>query len=107
VQDVSLVVEPGGAAANKAKTPVSDRLRMLAMFSLPTNATALNLRRERYELTKLIRTIAAVNHKAIELRVLQYGVTRDRLREVLLEGDGWDVCTSRARAAGRAATRAG
>lgn len=91
VRDVSLVIEPAGTTAGTAKTPIGDRLRMLALFSLPTDATALNLRRERYELTWLVRTIAAVNHKAIELRVLQYGVTRERLREVLLEGDGWDM----------------
>ena len=31
---------------------------MLAVFSLPTEGTALALRRERYELVKLVRGIA-------------------------------------------------
>ncbi|MGH8895872.1 MAG: CHAT domain-containing protein, partial [Egibacteraceae bacterium] len=57
----------------------------------PVDAGALSLRRERYQLAQRIHTIAAVNGKAVELRVLQYGVTRERLGEVLVEADGWDV----------------
>ena len=53
---------------------------MLAVFSLPEGAGALNLRRERYALARLVQRIAKVNDKAIELRVLQYGATRERLR---------------------------
>lgn len=74
-----------------AKAPVGDRLRMLAVFSLPIDADALSLRQERYQLTRLIHEIAETHGKAIELRVLQYGVTRDLLREELLEVNGWDV----------------
>jgi hypothetical protein len=48
-RDVSLVTEIAGAAS-RALSPVGDRLRMLAAFSLPVDATALNLRRERVEL---------------------------------------------------------
>ena len=29
--------------------------------------------------------------RAADVRVLQYGVTRDRLRDVLEEDEGWDV----------------
>ncbi|MGH8902231.1 MAG: CHAT domain-containing protein [Egibacteraceae bacterium] len=87
---VTFVCQPADSPA-VAKTPVGQRLRMLAVFSLPVDADALNLRRERYALTRLIHTIGAVNGKAIELRVLQYGVTRDRLAEMLLESDGWDI----------------
>ncbi|MGH8904286.1 MAG: CHAT domain-containing protein, partial [Egibacteraceae bacterium] len=90
LQDVTFVNQPAEASVRK-KRPVGERLRMLAVFSLPVDADALNLRRERYALTRLIHTIGAVNHKAIELRVLQYGVTRDRLAEMLVEADGWDV----------------
>ncbi|MGH8903906.1 MAG: CHAT domain-containing protein, partial [Egibacteraceae bacterium] len=90
LQDVTFVNQPAEAPVRK-KRPVGERLRMLAVFSLPIDIDALNLRRERYALTRLIHTIGAVNHKAIELRVLQYGVTRDRLAEMLLEADGWDV----------------
>lgn len=73
------------------KEAVGDRLRMLAVFSLPEGTGALNLRRERHELTKLVQRIAKVNNKAIELRVLQYGATRQRLEDALLEQPGWDV----------------
>src|SRR5205814_5617962 len=49
------------------------------------------LRRERYELEWTVRRIAAKSRKAIELRVLQYGVTRERLAEAAEEYPGWDV----------------
>jgi hypothetical protein len=51
LQDVSLVFEvcPAGAAP-RDKDPTVKRLRMLAVFSLPTGAGALNLRQERYTL---------------------------------------------------------
>ncbi len=93
LQNVSFVVEnlEESASANGAKVPVGERLRMLAVFSQPVGTSALNLRRERYALTRLIHTVAAINQKAIELHVLQYGVTRERLTDVLLEGSGWDV----------------
>jgi len=51
----------------------------------------LNLRRERYELTKLVRTIAQTRGVALELRVIQYGATRAILREALEDAHGWDV----------------
>jgi tetratricopeptide (TPR) repeat protein len=73
------------------KAAVGERLRMLAVFSLPDGAGALNLRKERFELARLVHEIAEVNDKAIELRVLQYGATRARLEDALLEADGWDV----------------
>jgi hypothetical protein len=58
--------------------------------SVPEGGRALNLRRERVELVRLVRFIAATG-KAADVRVLQYGVTRDRLRDVLSEGEGWDI----------------
>ena len=73
------------------KRPVGDKLRMLAVFSLPEDAAALNLRRERYALARLVNDIATVNGRGIELRVLQYGATRARLREALRERPGWDI----------------
>ncbi|WP_076986609.1 CHAT domain-containing protein [Actinosynnema sp. ALI-1.44] len=76
---------------SRPKADVGDRLRMLAVFSLPEGAGALNLRKERHALARLVHEIAAVNQKAIELRVLQYGATRERLEEALLEQAGWDV----------------
>jgi hypothetical protein len=75
----------------RGKADLRERLRMLAVFSLPEDAGALNLRKERFELAQLVQEIAAVNNKAIELRVLQYGATRERLENALLEEAGWDV----------------
>ena len=68
------------------------RLRVLGLFSLPEGGgAALNLRRERFELARLVHEVAAVAGRGVELRVLQYGVTRERLRTVMREGPGWDV----------------
>jgi hypothetical protein len=90
LQGVTLVFEPAGWPT-VVKEPVGERLRMLGLFSLPEGSSSLALRRERYELQQLIAEVAAVSGKAIELRVLQYGVTQQRLTEVLEEADGWDV----------------
>ena len=88
VQDVTLVMDTGPPAGRSA--PMGDRLRVLGLFSLPEGRRPLNLRHERYELVKLIERIAA-SGKAAQVRVLQYGVTRDRLRETLEEAEGWDI----------------
>src|SRR6266540_3910990 len=45
-QDVSLVFAVGGEARGARKQPVERRLRMLTVFSLPSEGTALALRRE-------------------------------------------------------------
>ena len=92
LQDVSLVIEvrPAGATP-RDKDPTFKRLRMLAVFSLPAGAGALNLRQERYTLKETIRSIARTERRAIDLRVLQYGVTREALKAILEEGEGWDL----------------
>jgi hypothetical protein len=64
---------------------------MLAVFSLPTDQSVLSLGRERYELMKLINQMAQARGLAIEMRVLQYGTTRQSLQEALEEGEGWDL----------------
>jgi tetratricopeptide (TPR) repeat protein len=87
--DITLVMQPG-TASTPAKAPVGDRLRVLGLFSLPEGGNPLNLRRERRALVQLIERIAA-NGRAADVRVLQYGVTRDRLRDVLEEAEGWDI----------------
>ncbi len=88
--DVVLVYDlPGPAGV--AKAPVGDALRMLAVFSLPTATSALALRRERYELSRLVRRVAARGRRRVELEVAQYGVTRARLGDRAESGDGWDV----------------
>ena len=74
-----------------AKEPAEKALRILAAFSLPVRANPLELRRERYGLQRLIRDLNQTQGRAVELRVLQYGATRDTLREALEEADGWDI----------------
>jgi hypothetical protein len=79
---------PASAARERAgNTP----LRVLAVFSQPTRTSVLALRRERYALARLIRRVAAKERAAVELRVLQYGVTRKILGDIAGEGDGWDL----------------
>jgi tetratricopeptide (TPR) repeat protein len=85
---IALVIETGPADATPA--PIGENLRVLGLFSLPEGGSPLNLRRERHQLVALIRGIAA-NTRAAEVKVLQYGVTRERLRDVLEDGDGWDL----------------
>ncbi|MHC4399961.1 MAG: hypothetical protein ACYTG0_09800 [Planctomycetota bacterium] len=98
LQDVSLVFDTRGAAGVTASAAAESEagagpstLRMLAVFSLPLGVAALNLRHERHQLRQIIRAIAADNGFALDLRVLQYGVTRAALEKMLAEGDGWDV----------------
>lgn len=90
LQGVSLVFETPGTAPPKA-APIGDRLRLLALFSLPPSGSPLNLRRERQMLQTLVRRLTEGAGLAVELRVLQYGVTRESLRDALQEEDGWDV----------------
>jgi hypothetical protein len=88
--DVALIYDlPGPAGV--AKAPVGDALRMLGVFSLPTAMSALALRRERYELSRLVRRVAAQGRRRVELQVVQYGVTRKVLADLAEDGGGWDV----------------
>jgi hypothetical protein len=89
--DVTLVYDIAPGTRAPRKDQVGDTLRMLAVFSQPTKTSVLALRRERYELTRLIRRIAARQHAVVELQVVQYGVTRDRLAEIADSGEGWDL----------------
>jgi hypothetical protein len=68
LQDVSLVFEAAGGVTG-ARAPVGERLRMLAVFSVPTDVSALALRRERYRLSRLVHEIAVREGRALELRV--------------------------------------
>lgn len=90
LNDVSLVFIEKGSSDIEDR-PVSECLRVLGVFSLPTDQDALSLRRERYQLMKLIEGIAQNHSLAIDLRILQYGATRETLRDVLAEKDGWDL----------------
>jgi len=89
--DVSLVYDVAPDGGHRVKAEVAGALRVLAVFSQPTEGSVLALRRERYELGRLIRRIAARQRRRVELRVVQYGVTRQRLRDIADSRDGWDV----------------
>ena len=80
----------GQVGPGDGKRAAGTALRMLAVFSGPDQVSALGLRRERFELTQLIRDISVRQGRRIELRVLQYGTTRARLREVTADRDGWE-----------------
>jgi hypothetical protein len=88
--DVTLVYDIVPDAAARQKSEVGAALRMLAVFSQPTRTSVLALRRERYALSQLIRKIGRERAR-VELQVVQYGVTRERLAEIADSDDGWDV----------------
>ena len=91
LHDINFVFAGVSGIVPRASAPRTDRpLRVLGLFSLPEGGQPLNLRHERCSLVELIRRIAATGRGA-EVRVLQYGVTRDKLRDVLEDGEGWDV----------------
>jgi tetratricopeptide (TPR) repeat protein len=87
---ITLIIETAAAGAPSSPAEIRDRLRVLGLFSLPEGGSPLSLRRERHELVNLIRGLAA-NGRAAEVKVLQYGVTRDRLQDILEDADGWDI----------------
>lgn len=86
LHDVSLVFETAPKPDNPDTGP-RRRLRFLAVFSLPVDERAIAVRRERHQLTELIHRMAT----AIDLRVVQYGATRERLRTLLSDPEGWDI----------------
>ena len=87
---ITLVFQVEGDGTLEKETAVSERLRLLAVFSLPPEGSPLNLREERRALRLLAKNLAGQG-RAIELRTLQYGATRQTLKEALEEGDGWDI----------------
>ncbi|MEU0528988.1 CHAT domain-containing protein [Amycolatopsis tolypomycina] len=70
-----------------AATPAGQQLRVLGVFALPIDSSALGLARERRRLTQEMSSFGP----AVHFRVLQYGVTRAALREAIEEPEGWDV----------------
>jgi hypothetical protein len=89
--EVSLVSDVEENVKPRPKRPIGNRLRMLGIFSMPIDQSALNVRRERHELRRLVHRVARAAGRAVELRTLQYGVTKELIEEVLDEGAGWDV----------------
>ncbi|HEX3464977.1 MAG TPA: CHAT domain-containing protein [Candidatus Elarobacter sp.] len=78
-----------------AGSPRAGALRVLAVFSLPPTSSALNLRRERQELRALVNGLSEQSRdgkrRAVDLRILQYGATRESLGAALEEPEGWEV----------------
>ena len=64
-QRVTFVTDLHPGRPARRKRPVGERLRMLAVFSLPEGAGALTLRRERYALAQMVQEIATVNGRAV------------------------------------------
>lgn len=89
--DVCFVYDIAADAPAARKAAPHKRLRILAVFSQSTQVSALALRRERVQLSRRIRQLAALEQAAVELQVVQYGATRERLAEIAADGDGWDV----------------
>ena len=89
--DVSFVYDIVTASPVPAAVRVPDALRVLAVFSQPAGTTVTALRQERYALSRLIRRMAARGQASVQLQVLQYGVTRERLAQIADSGDGWDI----------------
>ncbi|GGL94346.1 hypothetical protein GCM10010129_42850 [Streptomyces fumigatiscleroticus] len=96
LRDVSLVVQRGAGREQPGPVPGIGSLRgerpvrVLALFSMPEGSRALNLRRERTGLARLFADAARAGCD-VEVRTLQYGVTRQALRAVLAEPRGWDL----------------
>jgi hypothetical protein len=90
VQDVTLIMQLGPDNRASFQKLAGKRLRVLGLFSMPNGESPLNLRRERQTLVRVFTEMAAVS-RAVEVRVVQYGVTRERLKEVLEEAEGWDI----------------
>jgi hypothetical protein len=89
--DLAPVPGSRGPGGGPGATAGGRGLRMLAVFSLPTATSVLALRRERFELARLVRQIAARQRRRVELTVVQYGATRERLAAIAEAGDGWDL----------------
>lgn len=91
LQNIRFVFESGSVSQELHLTQTKDALRMLAIFSLPVDVSALSLRRECHEISNLIRYIARTHGFAIDLKIIQYGATRRAIQEALCEKNGWDI----------------
>ena len=89
---LALVWQPEGLPdGTRPKVEPAESLRILACFSLPDRANPLNLRRERYQLQRLVERLGQTKGRAVELRVIQYGATRETLKDALEDAAGWDL----------------
>ena len=70
----------------------TDRLRVLAVFALPETSSALGLVQERRALVRVLQDDpAARGTPPADLRVLQYGATKDSVQAALADPEAWDV----------------
>jgi tetratricopeptide (TPR) repeat protein len=83
---------PEARAPRPQQPKPGSELRMLAVFARPETSSALGLVGERRALVRIAQDdpIARGGQPA-DLRVLQYGATKDSVRRSLGEADGWDV----------------
>lgn len=88
---VVVVVATGVPASHRREPGAQAPVRVLAVFSQPHELDALNLRKERAHLTRVVRELAERDGRAVELVILQYGVTRAELRRVAADPPGWDI----------------
>jgi hypothetical protein len=88
---VTLVTVMTDDPVDGAPEPITDRLRVLALFQALPGAPSLDHRHERDETAKMLEGFAIPREKAIEFRALQYGITSDMLNSALDDDPGWDV----------------
>jgi hypothetical protein len=81
---VTFCYDPGGAPPPPAHTGTP---RVLAIFSLPAESSALALTRERRALDAQFASYG----ESVELRTLQYGATRRAVASALTDRAGWDI----------------
>ncbi|WP_158634434.1 CHAT domain-containing protein [Amycolatopsis sp. WAC 01375] len=86
-----VVVATDEPASRRPEPDPRSPVRMLAVFSQPHELDALNLREERTHLTQVVRELTEKDGRAVELVILQYGVTRAELSHVAADPRGWDV----------------
>jgi len=86
-----LIWQREGQEATKHTKDSDGPLRVLGVFSLPTDVSPLNLRKERVAFQGLLHTIAATGGVAIQPRVVQYGTTLGSLKKIISKHPGWDI----------------
>jgi len=86
-----LIWQREGQEAAKHPKESAGPLRVLGVFSLPTDVSPLNLRKERVAFQRILHTIGATKGVAIETRIVQYGTTLAALEEIVNDGPGWDL----------------
>ena len=92
VRDVVFTYEVARAGSSPAdRAPVEAPVRVLGVFALPAGQRPLSLRNERRQLERLFWQMSADAGLDVRFSFVQYGVTRERLAQVLREPNGWDI----------------